>query len=261
MNNVKKFTYAIRWRDHLRNVNKNFSRDSISVEEFDYVKVEAIRAMQKECFGRELELRKSGKHVKQGPCRLMQLFLDSVGIIRCFSRVPYILVKNKSEAPVLVNAEHPYVYAYIRHRHLCNNCNGSNSTLNSLKWVMHGVGLKKMINQIVRTCVYCARVRAIPYSYPVQPELPIERLKAQVPFCSTGVDLCGPFEVKSGDGRIKIWICLFTCMVSRAIYLVPMKDISALTFLDALWELSSRRVQPTFLYSDNGTNFSKSAKV
>ena len=40
-----------------------------------------------------------------------------------------------------------------------------------------------------------------------------------------------------------------------------MKDISALTFLDALWELSSRRVQPTFLYSDNGTNFSKSAKV
>ena len=56
----------------------------------------------------------------------MQLFLDSEGIIRCFSRVPYLLIKNKCEAPVLVNAEHPYVYAYIKHRHIWNNCNGTN---------------------------------------------------------------------------------------------------------------------------------------
>ena len=85
--------------------------------------------------------------------------------------------------------------------------------------------------------------------------------KAQVPFCSTGVDLCGPFEVRAGYGKIKIWICLFTCLVSRAIYLVPLKDLSATTFLDALWELSCRRAQPTFLYSDNGTNFTKAAKL
>ena len=89
----------------------------------------------------------------------------------------------------------------------------------------------------------------------------MERLKVQAPFCSTGVDLCGPFEMRSGNSRIKIWVCLFTCMVSRAIYLVPLKDMSALTFLDALWELSSRRVQPTFIYSDNGTNFTKTSKM
>ena len=142
-----------------------------------------------------------------------------------------------------------------------NNCNGTNATLNIIKWLMHGLKLRKAVNNIVRTCRNCIRVRANPYHYPSQPELPQERLKAQVPFCSTGVDLCGPFEVRAGYGKIKIWICLFTCLVSRAIYLVPLKDLSATTFLDALWELSCRRAQPTFLYSDNGTNFTKAAKL
>ena len=261
LKNLKNFTYAIRWRDAFIRDRKVFCENFISVEEFDYAKTVALKIMQKECFTLELELLKAGKPVKHGPCRLMQLFLDSEGIIRCFSRVPYLLVKNKCEAPVLVNAEHPYVYAYIKHRHIWNNCYGTNSSMNNIKWMMHGLKLKKVINHIVKTCIHCARVRAIPYHYPVQPELPMERLKAQVPFCSTGVDLCGPFEVKSGNSRIKIWVCLFTCMVSRAIYLVPLKDISALTFLDALWELSSRRVQPTFIYSDNGTNFTKTSKM
>ena len=88
----------------------------------------------------------------------------------------------------------------------------------------------------------------------------MERLQAQASFCSTGVDLCGPFEVRHGYGRIKIWLCLFSCLVNRAIYLVPLRNLSALTFLDVLWELSCRRGQPSFLYSDNATNFTKTAK-
>ena len=67
--------------------------------------------------------------------------------------------------------------------------------------------------------------------------------------------------MRSGYGRIKLWVCLFTCLVSRALYLVPLKDLTALLFLDALWELSCRRGQPAFLYSDNGTNFTRSAKL
>ena len=50
-------------------------------------------------------------------------------------------------------------------------------------------------------------------------------------------------------------------MVSRAVYLVPVRDLSALTFLDAFWELSSRRGQPSFLFSDNAINFTKSSKL
>ena len=50
-------------------------------------------------------------------------------------------------------------------------------------------------------------------------------------------------------------------MVTRAVYLVPLQDMKAVTFLDALWELAARRWQPKFMYSDNGTNFTKAAKM
>ena len=133
--------------------------------------------------------------------------------------------------------------------------------MNNIKWKMHGFYIRKIVKEVVKRCVKCAVSRANPYHYPNQPEIPLERLQAKAPFCSTGVDLCGPFEVRSGYGKIKLWVTLFTCMVSRAVYLVPVKDLSALTFLDALWELSSRRGQPSFLFSDNATNFTKSSKL
>ena len=49
--------------------------------------------------------------------------------------------------------------------------------------------------------------------------------------------------------------------VQGGIYLIPVRDMRATTFLDALSELSCRRAQPTFLYSDNGTYFTKTAKL
>ena len=261
MDNLKVFAYAIRWRDYRRVEKDNVRKGSISADEFNYVKVEAIKIMQAECFSQELKTLKSGKLVKTGTCRLMQLFLDDKGIIRCASRVPYLLDKVKCKAPVLVIADHPYIISYIKHKHMYNNCNGTNATYNVIKWLMHGPGLRRVAKEMVRSCRNCIRVRATPYHYPKQPELPQERLRAQIPFCSTGVDYCGPFEVRSGYGKVKMWICLFTCLVSRAVYLVPVRDLKATTFLDALWELSCRRAQPTFLYSDNGTYFTKTAKL
>ncbi|CAL4163901.1 unnamed protein product, partial [Meganyctiphanes norvegica] len=105
------------------------------------------------------------------------------------------------------------------------------------------------------------RMRAISYHYPAQPELPQERLKAQTPFCSTGVDYSGPHQVRSGYDKVKMWVCLFTCLVSRALYLVHVKDNSATTFLDALWDLTCRIGQPYFLLSDNASCFTKAAKM
>ena len=91
------------------------------------------------------------------------------------------------------------------------------------------------MKETVNGCLRCAITRAHPYHYSTQPEISLERLQAKAPFFSTSVDLCGPFEVRSGYGKVKLWVTLFTCMVSRAVYLVPIRDLSALTFLDVLF--------------------------
>ena len=47
------------------------------------------------------------------------------------------------------------------------------------------------------------------------PPLPLNRVGDAVAFNVTGVDFAGPLHLKSGN---KIWICLFTCAVYRAVY-------------------------------------------
>ena len=105
------------------------------------------------------------------------------------------------------------------------------------------------------------RFRASPYRYPEQPVILIERTLAEIPFAITGVDYSGPHEIREGYERVKVWVCLFTCLVSRAVYLVLVKDITSLTFLAALQELICRRGRPKMLVSDNATTFTHTCKM
>ena len=81
------------------------------------------------------------------------------------------------------------------------------------------------------------------------------------PFAATGVDYAGPFIVKQGEKDIKVWLCLFTCLMSRAVYLIVVEDLRSTTFLAALKELSARRSQPKMLISDNATTFVHGSKI
>ena len=55
--------------------------------------------------------------------------------------------------------------SYIRNTHIKNNCMGSNATLNGIKWIMHGLHLRKVVKEVVRTCTICAITRALIYHY------------------------------------------------------------------------------------------------
>ena len=61
------------------------------------------------------------------------------------------------------------------------------------------------------------------------------------PFTFTGVDLFGPLTVKWGRGTTKRWVCLFTCLTTRAVHL--------------LHQFISRRGPPKETLSHRGTNF------
>ena len=59
---------------------------------------------------------------------------------------------------------------------------------------------------------------------------------------------------------IKIYICLFTCTATRAIFLSVAKNMSADTFLLILEKSFATHSTPEVKISDNGTNFTCSAK-
>lgn len=86
---------------------------------------------------------------------------------------------------------------------------------------------------------------------------PMPKIKTTraTPFQFTGVDYLGPFLVKTKEGTEKRWICLFTCVVIRAIHLEVAREMTAIQFLYCLRRFIARRGKPQVLISDNATQF------
>ncbi|VDM97559.1 unnamed protein product [Onchocerca ochengi] len=59
----------------------------------------------------------------------------------------------------------------------------------------------------------------------------------------------------------KRWVALFTCLVTRAVHMEVMKNMSAEAFMQAFRRFVSRRRRPNFVLSDNAKNFVLASKL
>ena len=88
--------------------------------------------------------------------------------------------------------------------------------------------------------------------------LPLARVQTSLrAFTRTSVDFGSPFITIQGRGkrREKRYLCLFTCLATRAVHLEIAYGLSTDSFLNAFYRMASRRGLPDEVYSDNGTNF------
>ena len=100
-----------------------------------------------------------------------------------------------------------------------------------------------------------------PIEAPPPPPLPEFRVKECSPFTYTGVDFAGPLYVKNHSGpQQKVWICLYTCCVTRAIHLDLVPSLTASAFMRSLRRFSARRGTPLLMVSDNGKTFKSAAR-
>ncbi|MCP3668262.1 MAG: transposase family protein, partial [Gammaproteobacteria bacterium] len=87
------------------------------------------------------------------------------------------------------------------------------------------------------------------------PALPSKRVLRFQPFQNTGLDYFGPISISTLAGLRKIWICLFTCCVTRAIHLEPVSDMSSQQFLNCFRRFVARRGKHVSIISDNAPQF------
>ena len=95
-------------------------------------------------------------------------------------------------------------------------------------WIPQG---RASVRSVFRHCYTCRRHEGGPYKMPVMPPLPITRVTEACAFPRTGLDYLGPLYMKTDQERKKVWVCLFTCLVTRAIHLELMRDMTAEEFL------------------------------
>ncbi|VDI59919.1 Hypothetical predicted protein [Mytilus galloprovincialis] len=91
-------------------------------------------------------------------------------------------------------------------------------------------------------------------------DLPKDRLTPSPPFSYVGVDAFGPWPVtfrrtRGGVSQSKRWALLFACLVTRAIHLEVIEELSSSSFINAWRRFIALRGPVRQVRSDRGTNF------
>ena len=116
---------------------------------------------------------------------------------------------------------------------------------------------REEIREWEHQCYECRRRKAKAGNQIMAP-LPKIRLKMPLhAFSTSAVDFGGPFITVQGRGkrRAKRYLCLFTCLTSRAVHLEMAFGLDTDSFLNAFYRMVNRRGLPREMVSDNGTNF------
>ena len=124
------------------------------------------------------------------------------------------------------------------------------------------IGIEKLMKSITYSCSVCRR-NFRKHASQVMASLPIDKLKPALPFSVCGIDLFGPFWLKgevnkrsSGKG----YGIIFTCFVTRAVYLDLATDYSTDGFLVTFRRFVTIRGYPRKIYSDRGSQLIAASK-
>ena len=161
--------------------------------------------------------------------------------------------------PYLLPAKHHFTDLVIYFTHNTQLHAGVNGTLTAIRQNYWIPSARQVIKRLLRKCVTCRKVIAKPYQPPDPPPLVMERTQMTQPFQVTGVDFTGALYVRGSEGEIKVYVCLFTCAVTRAVHLEVVTDLSVETFLLALRRFSGRRSTPKTMISDNASTYMAAA--
>ena len=192
-------------------------------------------------------------------CRLpliqqLKLFNDKHSIIRCGGRIHNAQVDTETKFPSLLPKKHPLTTLIVHHIHKTNLHTGVNATVTSLRQKYWIPSARQVVKSILRRCVTCRRVIGKPYSRPEPPPLPSVRTRQCRPF-----EVTGALHIKTPDGSGKVYVCLFTCSVTKAIHLEIVNDLSVEKFLQALRRFAARKSLPRTMLSDNASTYEAAA--
>ena len=195
-----------------------------------------------------------------GKCNLVQqlgLKMDDRGLMRCTGRLLYAGISEAARFPVLLLKSSHYTELVITSTYRKLLHSGVSHTLSQLRlyyWVPQG---RLAVGRVLRGCSICRRWEGGPYRMPKMPPLPEERVNCASPFAFTGLDYLGPLYIKDVgmEESTKVWVCLFTCMVVRAVHLEVIRDMSCEQFLMCLRRFIDQCGAPTSITSDNARQF------
>ena len=178
--------------------------------------------------------------------------------MRCDSRLKYAeFLSHDARFPIILPRKHQVTKLIVKYFHEeGNHASGTNQTLAVLStrfWIISG---REEIREW-EECNECRRRKAKAAKQIMAPLPQIRLWLSLQPFAHTAVDFGGPFVTIQGrrSRRQKRYLCLFTCLATRAVHLEMAFGLDTDSFLIAFYRMVNRRGLPREMLSDNGTNF------
>ncbi|XP_075163099.1 uncharacterized protein LOC142235724 [Haematobia irritans] len=253
---------CFRFVHNCRNPDKRLT-DPLSLSEINMTLNILVKVTQRLDFSNEIASISAGKSINRSPILKLLPFLDENGLLRVGGRLQNSNFAYDIKHPLILSKCNPLSYLIIVDAHertLHGGVTLTMSFVNRRFWIVSGNQLAK---GVVHRCIKCYKYIA-KTSQQVMGNLPAVRLNMTRPFRHSGVDYAGPILIKNSNLRSstvsKGYICLFICMVTKAIHLEAVTDMTTTAFLAAFKRFISRRGTCTDIYSDCGTNFVGASK-
>jgi len=128
------------------------------------------------------------------------------------------------------------------------------SLLSDKYWILKA---RVAIREVLNNCRKC-RLLYLRLEGQIMAPLKHQRCEGSLQtFSNVSTDFAGPFLIKQGarKSKLKRYICLFTCLETRAIHLEVVNSLEADAFINSFIRFVSRRGFPKKVYSDNGRNY------
>ncbi|GBL75284.1 hypothetical protein AVEN_194507-1 [Araneus ventricosus] len=254
---VRILSFLFRFISNCRNPESK-RKGPLTSEELSEVEHYLIKQCQFEVFSSEVTAMMSCDNISN-KSKILNLspFLDNKGVMRVGGRLensqlPYsgkhpIILPSKGKLTEMIVGYYHEKYFHLGPQHLLFQ-------IRQKYWPIHG---RNVCRKIVHNCVVCFKVKPKEYSQKMG-NLPKEIITPDKVFSSTGIDLCGPFLIKNKYQRkgpeIKVYVCIFICLVTKAIRLEIISDLTSQSLIATLKRFISRRGICHKIFSDNGSN-------
>lgn len=230
---------------------------SPSIKELDEAKTRIILLAQQESFSSDIVSLQNEKTLSHHLQKLSP-FLDSARLIRLRGRLKNADISYNAKHPILLPKNHFVTRILIDHYHISFlHCGAQQlqSLISQKYWILSA---RSVIKSRIFRCIQCYRTKP-KLTAPIMGDLPGSRVSPTRPFSTSAVDYAGPINIKLHHLRklqtLKVYICLFICMSTKAIHIEVVTDLTSDAFIAALKRFISRRGFVSHLYSDNGKNF------
>lgn len=247
---VQRFLTNCRLPMNLRRKDRILLPTEISKAETFWIKQAQAQAQAQAFPGGENEGSLTQLNPKSDGDRLLRMD----GRLRFADELPY-----DTRHPILLPKDHPVTKLVIADAHeRLGHGAGVEQVLTELRsrfWIVKG---RRMVRNVTEACAECRHRFTMKIGHQMMAPLPKSRLQSSLrAFEKVGVDYGGPFLTKQGRGRTraKRYLCLFTCLTTRAVHLEMSYSLDTDSFINAFTRMTSRRGTPTYVISDNGTNF------